>query len=102
MLLPVFAGCAVCTRDAPPRNVLAIVALLREFEDEELNATAAEQVVLSRFIGFGAAGLANNLSPCGHDGFKSGWDEIGERLPMMTTDAEWVRGFVAQFTDWSN
>lgn len=80
-------GLAEGWRQRARDNVLAI-ALLRELEEEDRNATAAEQVVLSRFIGFGAGELANNLFPPGHDGFKSGWEDIGESLLATTTDAE--------------
>ncbi|NHN86515.1 lactate dehydrogenase [Acetobacter musti] len=80
-------GLAEGWRQRARDNVLAI-ALLRELEEEDRNATAAEQVVLSRFIGFGAGDLANNLFPPDQDGFKTGWEEIGESLLATTTDAE--------------
>lgn len=47
-------------------NALAI-ALLKEIEEADRNAASPEQIVLSRFIGFGAGELANNLFPSGSD-----------------------------------
>lgn len=55
---------------------------LRALEEEDCYATAAEQVVLSRFVGSGAGDLTNNLFPSGQDGFRAdGNDLLGAGNP---------------------
>ncbi|MGY6771330.1 hypothetical protein [Komagataeibacter sp. NFXK3] len=68
-------------------NALAI-ALLKEIEEADRNASSPEQIILSRFIGFGAGELANNLFPSGSDSARPGWEEIGEAIHASTTDVE--------------
>lgn len=68
-------------------NALAI-ELLKEIEEADRNASSPEQIVLSRFIGFGAGELANNLFPSGSNSARPGWEEIGEAIHVSTTDIE--------------
>ncbi|WP_264996642.1 hypothetical protein, partial [Komagataeibacter intermedius] len=68
-------------------NALAI-ALLKEIEEADRNASSPEQIILSRFVGFGAGELANNLFPSGSDSPRPGWEDVGEAIHASTTDVE--------------
>ncbi|MBB2164558.1 DEAD/DEAH box helicase family protein [Gluconacetobacter sp. 1b LMG 1731] len=73
---------------ARARDNLAAIRLLGELERDERNATAAEQAILSRFVGFGAGDLANNLFPRAGDTVGRGWEEIGAELTACTSETE--------------
>ena len=61
-------------------TTLAAIRLLQRIEAEDRPATAAEQAVLGRFTGFGAGELAGNLFRRPGEGFRHGWEEIGQEL----------------------
>lgn len=62
------------------RNNMAAVRLLKQLQEEARPATAEEQVVLARFVGWG--GLADALTP-----EKAGWEkEYGELKALLTEE----------------
>ncbi|PJG47237.1 lactate dehydrogenase [Sphingobium sp. LB126] len=68
-------------------NIEAI-RLLNLLDREHRRPSLAEQERIARFIGFGASELANNIFAHGADGYRPGWQELGESLVAETTDAE--------------
>lgn len=73
---------------ARARDNVAAIRLLGELERDERNATAAEQRIVVRFVGFGAADPANNLFPRAGDTVGRGWEEIGAELTACTSETE--------------
>ena len=73
---------------ARARDNVAAIRLIGEIEREDRNATASEQDVLSRFVGFGAGDLANSLFPRAGEAFRAGWEEIGAALNEATSEHE--------------
>src|SRR5271166_5683211 len=74
---------------ARARDNIAAITLSKALEDEGRAPTTEEQERLLRFIGFGATELAQNAFPLpGADGFRPGWEEIGQALADATTPAE--------------
>jgi len=67
---------------------LAAIRLLQRIEAEDRPATAAEQAVLGRFVGFGAGALAGNLFRRRGESFRPGWAELGQELEQLVTPAE--------------
>jgi N12 class adenine-specific DNA methylase/adenine-specific DNA methylase len=71
-------------------NVFAI-RLSKELEATGRSPTPDEQEKLLRFVGFGATDLAQNCFPLpGADGFRQGWEEIGQELAALTTREEYA------------
>ena len=71
-------------------NIRAI-ALSKEIEDAGRAASRDEQEQLLRFIGFGATDLAQNAFPLpGADGFRDGWEHLGQSLVNSTNDGEYA------------
>ena len=68
-------------------NITAI-RLTRQIEDEARPATAEEQERLARFTGFGATDLANNFFRRAGEGFRQGWEELGDELEQLVSPAE--------------
>ena len=56
---------------------LAAIRLLQQIEQAGRPATAEEQAILSRFTGFGASELANNLFRRQGQNFAPAWAELG-------------------------
>ena len=76
---------------ARARDNIAAIELSKQIEDEGRNATAEEQERLLRFTGFGATELAQNaFPPPGADGFRPGWEDIGQGLADATTPTEYA------------
>ena len=76
---------------ARARDNVAAIELSKQIENEGRSATAEEQERLLRFIGFGATELAQNAFPLpGADGFRAGWEEIGQALADATTPTEFA------------
>ena len=76
---------------ARARDNIAAIRLSKELHETGQPATPEQQAALLRFIGFGATDLAQNCFPLpGADGFRAGWEEIGEDLANVTTPAEYA------------
>ena len=76
---------------ARARDNIAAIALSKEIEDSGRAPTHDEQATLLRYIAFGAGELAQNCFPLpGAEGFRDGWQEIGESLVEATTAAEYA------------
>ena len=70
---------------------IAAIRLSKELHETGQPATPEQQAALLRFIGFGATDLAQNCFPLpGAEGFRPGWEEIGEDLANVTTPAEYA------------
>lgn len=63
------------------KNNVAAVRLLKELQAQGRMATAEEQIILARFVGWG--GLANALTPG-----KSGWEAEYEEIRSLLTEEE--------------
>lgn len=63
------------------RNNVAAIRLLKELEEQGRKATAEEQIILAKYVGWG--GLANALTPG-----KSGWETQYEEIKSLLTEAE--------------
>jgi N12 class adenine-specific DNA methylase/adenine-specific DNA methylase len=64
---------------------LAAMRLAVELNAAGRAATSKEQQILSRFVGFGAQELADNLFQRAGDGFKPSWDDLGHALEAMVS-----------------
>jgi N12 class adenine-specific DNA methylase/adenine-specific DNA methylase len=74
---------------ARARDNIHAIALSKEIEESGRAPTQDEQAALLRYVAFGASELAQNCFPLpGADGFRDGWQEIGESLAATTTAAE--------------
>jgi N12 class adenine-specific DNA methylase/adenine-specific DNA methylase len=66
------------------RDNLAAIRLAAQITAEGRPATAEEQAILARFVGFGATDLAQNVfRRPGEKTFRRGWTEIGEELEQL-------------------
>jgi predicted RNA methylase len=75
---------------ARARDNIRAITLSKEIEDSGRAPTRDEQAELLRFIGFGATDLAQSCFPLpGAEGFRDGWQQIGESLAAATTPAEY-------------
>ena len=63
------------------QNNMAAIRLLKELEEQGRKATAEEQVILAKYVGWG--GLANALTPG-----KSGWEPQYEEIRQLLTEEE--------------
>ena len=63
------------------QNNVAAIRLLKELEKQGRKATAEEQVILAKYVGWG--GLANALTPG-----KSGWESQYEEIKSLLTEEE--------------
>ncbi|MGE3738193.1 MAG: helicase-related protein [Geminicoccaceae bacterium] len=79
---------------------LAAIELLRRIEAEDRPATADEQQILARFVGFGASELANPLFPRAGERFAPAWRDLGRRLEERTTPPE--RAALARSTQYAH
>jgi adenine-specific DNA methylase len=76
---------------ARARDNLEAIALAAAIAAEDRPATAAEQKRLIRFTGFGASELANAVfARPGEEGFRKGWDELGEELQASVSEADYA------------
>ena len=64
---------------------VAAIRLAHAITAEDRNATAEEQEVLSRFVGFGASELANSLFRRSGEAFRPGWEDLGTELEQLVT-----------------
>ena len=67
---------------------LAAIRLMRRIEGEDRPATAEEQAVLARFVGYGAGDLANALFRRPGEAWREGWAEQGDGLERAVSAAE--------------
>ena len=79
---------------------LAAIELLQRIEAEDRPATAEEQQILARYVGFGASELATRLFPRAGESFALAWRELGCRLGERTTPAE--RAALARSTQYAH
>jgi N12 class adenine-specific DNA methylase len=70
------------------RDNVEAIKLLNLLDREQRPATPAEQMLIARFVGFGASELANNIFAHPSSGFREGWKDLGETLVAETTDHE--------------
>lgn len=64
---------------------LAAIRLALDIEAEKRNATSGEQEILSRFVGFGARDLADNVFRRAGETFSSGFEDIGEEMERLVS-----------------
>ena len=62
---------------------LAAIRLVQRIEAEARNATPEEQARLALFTGFGATDLANTFFRRAGEGFRPGWEELGNELEQL-------------------
>ena len=62
--------------------------LAQQIEEEARPATADEQERLARFTGFGATDLANSFFRRAGEGFRPGWEDLGNELERLVSPAE--------------
>jgi len=73
------------------RDNIAAIRLAAAIEAAKRPATGDEQGKLIRFIGFGAAGLANGIfRRPGEVAFRGGWGELGVELQDAVTEADYA------------
>jgi N12 class adenine-specific DNA methylase/adenine-specific DNA methylase len=83
-------GLAATWKDRARDNVEAI-RLAAEIERDDRPATAAEQMRLARFIGFGASEVANGVfRRPGEADFRKGWEEIGADLEDVVGEGDYA------------
>ena len=76
---------------ARARANLDAIALAAASAAENRPATREEQARVIRFTGFGASELANNVfARPGEEGFRKGWDELGEELQASVSEADYA------------
>jgi len=73
---------------AKARDIIAAIRTLQQVEREKRAATPDERQALARFGGFGAVALSIFPDPVSGR-FKPGWQEIGEELKSLLTQAEY-------------
>jgi len=64
---------------------VAAIRLAHTITGEDRHATAEEQEVLSRFVGFGASELAQSLFRRPGEAFRPGWEDLGTELEQLVT-----------------
>ncbi|MCK8787949.1 lactate dehydrogenase, partial [Roseomonas sp. NAR14] len=67
---------------------LAAIRLMQRIEGETRPATAEEQAILARFVGYGAGDLANALFRRPGEAWREGWAEQGDGLEQAVSAAE--------------
>lgn len=67
---------------------LAAIQILQRIEAETRPASAEEQALLARFVGYGSGALANTIFRRPGEAFPSGWEDAGEALEMAVSPAE--------------
>jgi hypothetical protein len=67
---------------------IAAIRLTRQIEDEARPATAEEQERLAKFTGFGATDLANSFFRRAGEGFRPGWEDLGNELEQVVSREE--------------
>ncbi|MBS5905045.1 MAG: N-6 DNA methylase [Acetobacteraceae bacterium] len=67
---------------------LAAIQLMQRIEAETRPATAEEQAVLARFVGYGASDLANALFRRPGEAWREGWAEQGDGLEQAVSATE--------------
>jgi N12 class adenine-specific DNA methylase len=70
------------------KDNVAAIEVLKRIEAENRRATAAEQFILARYVGWG--GLANAFPDPMSGEFKEKWKERGEALRELLTDTEYA------------
>ena len=78
------------------RNNVEAIRLLKRLQQENRIATAEEQIVLARFVGWG--GLANALTP-GKEGWEKEYDEISELLTEEEMQSASASTLTSYYTD---
>lgn len=71
------------------RDVIAAIKTLRHMEAEKRRATHEEQILLSRFGGFGAVALSIFPDPITGRYKDAGWQTLGEELRSLLTPEEY-------------
>ena len=69
-------------------DTIAAIQLMQEIETEDRHATPDEQARLALFTGFGASDLANSLFRRAGEGFRAGWEDLGNMLEQLVSPAE--------------
>jgi len=67
---------------------IAAIRLMQQIEGEGRHATPDEQAKLALFIGFGASDLANAFFRRAGEGFRPGWEDLGNELERLVSDQE--------------
>ena len=67
---------------------IAAIRLMQQIESEGRHATPDEQAKLALFTGFGASDLANNFFRRTGEGFRPGWEDLGNELERLVSDQE--------------
>ncbi len=76
---------------ARARDNLEAIQLATAIAAEDRPASREEQARLIRFTGFGASDLANAIfTRPGEDGFRTGWEDLGEGLQEAVSDADYA------------
>ena len=76
---------------ARARDNLAAIRLSAEIAGEGRSATAEEQALLVKFVGFGASELSQNVfRRPGETTFRRGWNEIGEDLAQLVEGSDYA------------
>lgn len=70
------------------RDNIEAIRLLNLIDGEQRQATPDEQARIARFVGFGASELANGIFADRSGAFRPGWQELGESLASVTSEAE--------------
>ncbi len=78
------------------RNNVEAIRLLKQLQLENRIATAEEQIILARFVGWG--GLANALTP-GKQGWEKEYDEISELLTEEEMQSASASTLTSYYTD---
>jgi len=70
------------------RDTIAAIRLMQEIETAGRPATPEEQDRLALFTGFGASDLANSLFRRADEGFRPGWEDLGNTLEQLVSPAD--------------
>ncbi len=70
------------------RDTIAAIRLMQEIEADGRHATPEEQDRLALFTGFGASDLANSLFRRAGEGFRQGWEDLGNTLEQLVSPAD--------------
>jgi len=69
-------------------DTIAAIRLMQRIDSEDRHATPDEQAKLALFTGFGASDLANNFFRRAGEGFRPGWEDLGNELERLVSDQE--------------
>ena len=69
-------------------DTIAAIRLMQAIEDDGRHATPDEQARLALFTGLGASDLANSLFRRGDEGFRAGWEDLGNTLEQLVSPAD--------------